>query len=460
MASSSDSKSDYDKAEVEDVRDSPVAIDGMPPDGGELEKVATPLTPPAPQADGGGRAWLQVVGSFLVFSNLWGFTFAFGSFQTYYELNYLTTETASTISWIGTVSTFLLIFGGVLSGPFFDRGYFRTMLFTGAAIETLSVFMMSLSDKYYQLFLTQGVLMGLGNGLLYIPGLALVGRSFKTNRSIAVSTTTCGAPMGGIMYTLIFQQLIGRYGFGWTVRIMGFFMLGSYLIAFPLLLFRVKNVGNLASGTKRKLFDVKAFHDVPFCVYTMSNCFVFLGYMVPFIYMASYAQTALGMSRNWALYIIMIAQASSILGRMIAGYSAARIGVMIPWIICAVASGVFNLAWIGIHTKNGLIAYAALYGCFSGALIPLPPSVFPIVCPDPKVLGARLGMAQGIGSFMSLIGSPIAGALSEINTGSSPGGTNYLGLQLFTGLTMILGGCSLVNLWLMLIKRRGMGKFI
>ncbi len=56
-------------------------------DGGEVEKSSTPLTPPAPlpapEADGGLRAWLQVAGSFLVFSNLWGFTFAFGSFQVW-----------------------------------------------------------------------------------------------------------------------------------------------------------------------------------------------------------------------------------------------------------------------------------------------------------------------------------------------------------------------------------------
>lgn len=31
-----------------------------------------------PTQDGGLRAWLQVLGSFLVFSNIWGFTLAFG----------------------------------------------------------------------------------------------------------------------------------------------------------------------------------------------------------------------------------------------------------------------------------------------------------------------------------------------------------------------------------------------
>ena len=452
---SSDSKYDDDKADSHDPTESPVDLEPN-----ELERVATPLTPPAPVIDGGARAWFQVLGTFICFSNLWGFTFAFGSFQTYYELTYLKNENASNISWIGTVSTFLLIVGGVLSGPWFDLGYFKTMLFAGAAIETLGVFMTSLCTRYYQLFLAQGVLMGLGNGLLYVPGLALVGRSFKKHRSIAMAISSCGAPAGGVFYTLIFEQLISRQSFGWTVRIMGFVMLGSYCISFPLLLWGVKNVGNLASGTKRKLLDPGAFRDVAFCWYTISNFFIFMGYMIPFIYIASYGQNALGLSRSLALYIIMIAQASSVVGRLIAGSVASRVGVMIPWITCTLSSGIFCIAWVGVHTKGSFIAYAVLYGCFSGALIPLPPSVFPIVCPDPKVLGARLGMAQGIGSIASLIGSPIGGALTRINSANSPGHTNYLGLQLFGGFSMIIGGFNLIGLWMLLIKRRKMGKFI
>lgn len=113
-----------------------------------------------------------------------------------------------------------------------------------------------------------------------------------------------------------------------------------------------------------------------------------------------------------------------------------------------------------MSTVGGFVAVAALYGCFSGALIPLPPSVFPLVCPDPNVLGARLGMAQGIGSIASLIGGPIAGALI---TGDGPRGRGepgYLGMQLFSGLVMVFGGCQLLNLWRILVQRRDVGKRI
>jgi MFS family permease len=233
---------------------------------------------------------------------------------------------------------------------------------------------------------------------------------------------------------------------------MGFIMLASYCVAFPLVLWKAGNVGDISSGQARKLFDKTALKDLPFWTYTTSNFLIFCGYMVPFYYMASYGQIELGMNRSDANYVIIYAQAASIIGRLGAAFAAARVGVMIPWITCAISSGIFCIAWIGVKTPGAFIAYAVLYGCFSGALIPLPPSVFPIVCPDVNVLGARLGMAQGIGSFASLIGSPIAGALTSINTHG--GKRNYLGLQLFGGLIMILGGCNLMMLWVLLIRQR------
>ena len=190
--SSRHSIADDDKIKEEDI-----AVESRAESEEAIDDSPSPLTPPAPEIDGGLRAWLQVLGSFVVFGNLWGFTFAFGSFQAYFERTYLTDQSASTISWIGTIQVFLLIFGGVLTGPFFDLGYYRTMLFTGAAVETFGVFMTSLSHQWYQFFLAQGVLMGLGCGFLYVPGMALVGRSFKKNRAIALAITTCGAPTGG-----------------------------------------------------------------------------------------------------------------------------------------------------------------------------------------------------------------------------------------------------------------------
>lgn len=125
-----------------------------------------------------------------------GFTFSFGLFQNFYELGFLGDSSASNISWIGTTASYMLIVTGVVSGPLFDLGHYRTMLFGGAAMSCFGIFMLSLSTQYYQIMLTQGICMGLGCGVLYIPGLALVSRSFTARRAVAMGLVTCGAPVG------------------------------------------------------------------------------------------------------------------------------------------------------------------------------------------------------------------------------------------------------------------------
>jgi hypothetical protein len=62
-------------------------------------------------------------------------------------------------------------------------------------------------------------------------------------------------------------------------------------------------------------------------------------------------------------------------------------------------------------------------------------------------------MAQSISSFASLIGPPIAGALASVNSYGSTD-LNFMGIQLFSGITMILGACSLIVLWYLLYRLR------
>lgn len=87
-------------------------------------------------------------------------------------------------------------------------------------------------------------------------------------------------------------------------------------------------------------------------------------------------------------------------------------------------------------------------------MIPLPPSVFSHVCPDPKRLGTWLGMAQSLSSFATLLGPPIAGALASIGSSGSAD-LNYLGIQLFSGITMCFGAVQLIGLWYLLYTKRG-----
>lgn len=182
-----------------------------------------PLTPTIttesalpPPPDGGLHAWLKVFGGFMIYINIWfvfrslivqanghrmltscrGFTLSFGAFQSYYKTDLLSSSSPSAISWIGTIQGFLLIVIGTLSGPLFDLGYFRPMLFVGNFLVVFGIMMLSLAKEYWQVLLSQGICMGLGAGLLYIPSLALVGVWFSKKRALAMGIVTSGIAVG------------------------------------------------------------------------------------------------------------------------------------------------------------------------------------------------------------------------------------------------------------------------
>lgn len=94
------------------------------------------------------------------------------------------------------MQAWLLILVGVLSGPLFDLGYFRSMLYAGNFLVVFGIMMVSLSTKYWQVLLSQGLCMGLGAGLLYIPSLALVGIWFEKKRALAMGIVMSGIAVG------------------------------------------------------------------------------------------------------------------------------------------------------------------------------------------------------------------------------------------------------------------------
>jgi MFS family permease len=54
----------------------------------------------------------------------------------------------------------------------------------------------SVATQYYQVFLAQGLVVGIGAGCFYIPSIALVSSYFHKKRSFAVGIAACGSSIG------------------------------------------------------------------------------------------------------------------------------------------------------------------------------------------------------------------------------------------------------------------------
>lgn len=105
----------------------------------------------------------------------------------------------------------------------------------------------------------------------------------------------------------------------------------------------------------------------------------------------------------------------------------------------ALLSGIMMLIWNCVSDRKGLYVFVVFYGIFAASFQALWPATLASICLDMKTLGTRLGMVMTIISFASLTGPPIAGVLLEKGNGS------YLYVQLFAGLTMMLGTAAVLG---------------
>ncbi|KAF4464999.1 monocarboxylate transporter 4 [Fusarium albosuccineum] len=167
------------------------------------------LKPP----DGGLQAWTQVAMGWIVIFTTWGYVNSFGSFQAYYTS--VLPQSSFDISWIGSLQVWLTFFGSAFSGRLLDAGLFVPMFLLGSALQLLGIFLMSVSKTYWQLMLTQGVLTGIGGGIIFAPSLALVAIYFQERRGIAIGLVTTGNSLGGVVYPLVLASF-GREALGMT----------------------------------------------------------------------------------------------------------------------------------------------------------------------------------------------------------------------------------------------------
>ncbi|EJF55444.1 hypothetical protein DICSQDRAFT_175897 [Dichomitus squalens LYAD-421 SS1] len=96
--------------------------------------------------------------------------------------------------------------------------------------------------------------------------------------------------------------------------------------------------------------------------------FTFWGLFFPFFYLQLYGSLH-GVSHSFTIYIIPILNGASLFGRTIPNFLAdyyGRFNVIIPMTTIA---GLLMFAMFGAKTEHGIIAFAILYGFFSGCFL-------------------------------------------------------------------------------------------
>ncbi|KAF9461140.1 MFS general substrate transporter [Collybia nuda] len=413
-----------------------------------IEKAHMALPEPVGFVEGTLRGWLTIIGGCLVAISTFGNIQSFGVFQDFYTRTYLSNETASTISWIGSIQLGLQFIVGVVSGKLFDKGYFHILMVTGSLLLLFSSFMLSLvkPHQFYQALLSQGFGMGIGMGFLFLPSLSIVSHYFRRRRAVAMGMIIASGSFGGAIYSILLNKIIAHegLGFAWAVRFIAFINVFLLLVANLIMKPRPP------TRNPEPVDMNQIWRDRP---YWATNFGIFLGFWgvyIPYFYLQLFAAIQ-DVDDDFIAWIIPILNAGAMFGRFMPSFLADRYGPLNVLIPIGFLSGTIMWALLGVKSVAGVTVFAIFYGFFSGAFLTLSSPAVASFSTSPTMndIGLRVGITCFFVGLALLSGNPIAGALL-----SPP---HYFWWRPLTfGCVIILSGSFIIFLARQaLVKRRG-----
>ncbi|CAD6924142.1 unnamed protein product [Tilletia controversa] len=380
----------------------------------------------------GGRGWYCVLGGFLCTFISFGYANSAGIFVEYYQNELLQGQSSSNLAWIASFQYFLLFFCGSLTGRIFDTGYYRPMFAAGIFLFLLGQCMLSLSTQYYQIFLTQGIILGISYGCIFQVGVTVPQQWFHRRRASAMGIVAAGSSTGGIVFPVMIKNLIPMIGFGWTMRVIALIAAFCLSLAFVCLKTRLPpsiDVHTPQGWRAVKWFDFSVFRQAEYSFFVLGSALAMLGLYSPFSFCDVWTTTH-NIPANG--YWLAVLNAASMFGRILPGFLADRVGrtnTLFPHLL---AAGILMLVFPLTNNLTGMIFFSILYGFASGSYVSLIPASIGQLGPT-STIGTRLGMAFAGSSLGGLVGTPIAGAIL------GPDNTNWWGMSVFSGV-MVIGG--------------------
>lgn len=171
----------------------------------------------------GGWGWLVVFASVIISAVADGVSFSFG--LLYIEFLDEFKASKSSTSLIGGLFLAVPLLTGTIMSALVDRYGCRSMTILGGIIAASGFVISAFVDSINVMYLTFGILAGLGLGLCYVTAVVSIAFWFEKKRTLAVSLGACGTGIGTFIYAPMTQYLIKEYGWrGTTILLAGGFL--------------------------------------------------------------------------------------------------------------------------------------------------------------------------------------------------------------------------------------------
>lgn len=360
-------------------------------------------------AQDGGYGWFIVVAAFCVQFCMLGTLNNVGMLNV--ELIDTFDSSTSKVSWIGSIAYGFMFFSGPVVTSAVDRFGCRFVGVVGALICGLATLASSFSTSVDLLFVTYGVLFGVGASLCYFPSVIILAQFFSRRLSLVNGLVSAGSGAGTMVFAKVYQVIIRNYNWRMSLRVSAGVMMFVALVS---LAYRIgPNVVSSGGGGKRKILDLSVFNNRAYIVLVLSLSIFMLGYFVPFVHLANMARMY-DVPKEKASLLVGFMSIASLCGRLFFGNISDLPGVNRLFVYQ------FSLLCIGLShtfiplctTYGALIGYTIGFGFFEGCYVCLCAVLTADVLGRSR-MASGIGLLFGIKSLPLMLGPPLAGFIFD-----------------------------------------------
>ncbi|KAM9471418.1 monocarboxylate transporter 4-like isoform 1-T3 [Salvelinus alpinus] len=416
------------------------------------------------KAPDGGWGWAVLSGCFVIT----GFSYAFPKAVSVFfkelirefEVGY------SDTAWISSILLAMLYGTGPLCSVLVNRYGCRPVMMVGGLFASLGMILSSFSTSIIHIYLSTGVITGLGLALNFQPSLIMLNRYFSEKRPLANGLAAAGSPVALCCLSPLGQLL--QYQYGWRG---GFLILGGLLLNCcacaalmrPLVAppktpqleledveKEVKELEVEKTQSKPKpLLDFSVFKDRGFLIYTIAASIMVLGLFVPPVFVVSYAKE-LGNEDTKSALLLSILGFIDIFARptcgIIAGLKWVRPRVVYLFSFAMLFNGCTDL--VGSQAKDypSLVVFCVFFGISYGMVGALQFEVLMAIVGTEKFSSA-IGLVLLMEAIAVLVGPPGAGRLLDATK-------NYMYVFLLAGIEVVIAAVVLATCNFLFIRKK------
>lgn len=359
-------------------------------------------------------AWVVVWATFVCLGLIFGVSYSFAAFFESFASEF--SAQRADVSWIFGLSGFVYFVLGAGGGMLADRFGPRIVCSAGMALIALGLLATSWATSLLAVYVSYGLLVGLGIALVYTPSIASVQPWFTTRRGLAGGIASSGVGAGTLLVPVLVAMAIGPMPWREAMQVLALGVLVLGLLAAALLRRAPAapssgtgspGAGGSASGLSlRETLRSPTFRWL-YLATVLASPVMF----IPFAHVSASARD-LGLSEALAVGLVGLIGVGSLVGRFAIGLVADRLGRAQTLVLMQLSMGASYLLWAVAGGHVLLALFALWFGLSYGSIV----SLLPAICMDyfgGKSVASVVGTLYSGAALGNLLGPVLAGAVFD-----------------------------------------------